>query len=145
MLEGVSKSTLQRMGNNDDIGYIEPSRKTILYDRDSINAFLEKHSKKPASIMKEQITSDKDYIDAFNQVHEFSKELGLKPVILKGLAAGNIGCKRLETAWELYGKELTQEKDVIPSLDLNSVDYNYVDLGLYKKDKNKAMEMKVTY
>lgn len=47
MLDGVSKSTLQRMRNNGDIGYTQPSRKIILYDRDSINAYLEKHAKKP--------------------------------------------------------------------------------------------------
>lgn len=47
MLNGVSKSTLQRMRNNGDIGYTQPSRKIILYDRNSINAYLEKHSKKP--------------------------------------------------------------------------------------------------
>ncbi|MEM8938594.1 MAG: helix-turn-helix domain-containing protein [Bacteroidota bacterium] len=47
MLDGVSKSTLQRMRNNGDIGYTQPSRKIILYDRDSINAYLEKHSKRP--------------------------------------------------------------------------------------------------
>jgi hypothetical protein len=47
MLNGVSKSTLQRMRNNGDIGYTQPSRKIILYDRNSINSYLEKHAKKP--------------------------------------------------------------------------------------------------
>jgi hypothetical protein len=47
MLSGISKSTLQRMRNNGDIGYTQPSRKIILYDRDSINDYLEKHAKKP--------------------------------------------------------------------------------------------------
>lgn len=47
MLDGVSKSTLQRMRNNGDIGFTQPGRKIILYDRDSINAYLEKHAKKP--------------------------------------------------------------------------------------------------
>ena len=47
MLNGISKSTLQRMRNNGDIGYTQPSRKIILYDRDSINAYLDKHAKKP--------------------------------------------------------------------------------------------------
>ncbi len=46
MLDGVSKSTLQRMRNNGDIGYTQPSRKIILYDRDSINEYLERHAKK---------------------------------------------------------------------------------------------------
>lgn len=45
MLNGVSKSTLQRMRNNGDIGYTQPSIKIILYDRDSINAYLEKHAR----------------------------------------------------------------------------------------------------
>jgi len=47
MLDGVSKSTLQRLRNNGDIGFTQPSRKIILYDRESIEAYLEKHSKKP--------------------------------------------------------------------------------------------------
>lgn len=47
MLDGVSKSTLQRMRNNGDIGYTQPTRKIILYDRDSINEYLEKNAKKP--------------------------------------------------------------------------------------------------
>ena len=47
MLDGISKSTLQRMRNNGDIGYTQPSRKIILYDRDSINTYLEKHVKRP--------------------------------------------------------------------------------------------------
>lgn len=47
MLNGVSKSTLQRMRNNGDIGYTQPSRKIILYDRDSINEYLDKNAKKP--------------------------------------------------------------------------------------------------
>ncbi|MFS4455418.1 helix-turn-helix domain-containing protein [Maribacter sp. 2304DJ31-5] len=47
MLDGVSKSTLQRLRNNGDIGFTQPSRKIILYDRESINDYLEKHAKKP--------------------------------------------------------------------------------------------------
>lgn len=47
MLDGVSKSTLQRMRNNGDIGYTQPSRKIILYDRESINEYLDKNAKKP--------------------------------------------------------------------------------------------------
>lgn len=47
MLNGISKSTLQRMRNNGDIGYTQPSRKIILYDRDSIEKYLDKHAKKP--------------------------------------------------------------------------------------------------
>jgi len=47
LLNGVSKSTLQRLRNNGDIGYTQPSRKIILYDRESIEAYLEKYAKKP--------------------------------------------------------------------------------------------------
>lgn len=47
MLAGVSKSTLQRLRNNGDIGYTQPSRKIILYDRFSIETYLETHAKKP--------------------------------------------------------------------------------------------------
>ncbi|WP_366136563.1 helix-turn-helix domain-containing protein [uncultured Maribacter sp.] len=46
MLNGVSKSTLQRMRNNGDIGYTQPSRKIILYDRDSILDLIEQYVQK---------------------------------------------------------------------------------------------------
>jgi len=40
-----SKSTLQEMRNNGEISFSQPKRKVILYDRDSIDAYLEKHRK----------------------------------------------------------------------------------------------------
>ena len=40
-----STSTLQKYRNEGSIRFSQPSRKVILYDRDSILTFLEKHAK----------------------------------------------------------------------------------------------------
>lgn len=40
-----SKSTLQSYRDEGKIRFSQPSKKVILYDRDSINEFLEKHSR----------------------------------------------------------------------------------------------------
>ena len=40
-----SKTTLQRLRDEGRIRYSQPDRKTILYDTDSINEYLEKHAK----------------------------------------------------------------------------------------------------
>jgi hypothetical protein len=40
-----SKTTLQRFRDEGSIRFTQPSRKIILYDRDSILEFLEKHAK----------------------------------------------------------------------------------------------------
>lgn len=40
-----SKTTLQRLRDEGRIRYSQPDRKTILYDADSINEYLEKHAK----------------------------------------------------------------------------------------------------
>ena len=42
-----SKTTLQELRDNGDIGFSQPRKKVILYDVDSIETFLEKHSRKP--------------------------------------------------------------------------------------------------
>ncbi|GAB1856146.1 hypothetical protein MHTCC0001_09810 [Flavobacteriaceae bacterium MHTCC 0001] len=47
LLNIKSKTTLQELRDNGDIGFSQPRKKVILYDRDSINAYLEKHAKKP--------------------------------------------------------------------------------------------------
>ncbi len=47
MLKIKSKTTLQELRDNGDIGFSQPRKKIILYDRDSINTYLEKHYKKP--------------------------------------------------------------------------------------------------
>ncbi len=46
MLNITSDTTLQKLRDNLDIEFSQPSRKIILYDRDSIYAYLEKHRKK---------------------------------------------------------------------------------------------------
>ena len=40
-----SKTTLQRLRTEGKIRYSQPEPKTLLYDRDSIDAYLEKHAK----------------------------------------------------------------------------------------------------
>lgn len=40
-----SKTTLQRLRDEGRIRYSQPDRKTILYDMDSLNEYLEKHAK----------------------------------------------------------------------------------------------------
>lgn len=43
LLGGISKSTLQRLRNTGKIRYSQPSRKIILYDRDSILDLINQH------------------------------------------------------------------------------------------------------
>ncbi|MBL7821439.1 MAG: helix-turn-helix domain-containing protein [Saprospiraceae bacterium] len=40
-----SKTTLQKLRNEGKIRYSQPEKKIILYDSDSLNEYLEKHSK----------------------------------------------------------------------------------------------------
>ncbi len=41
----TSKTTLQRLRNEGKIRFSHPEKKIIMYDSDSINAYLEKHAK----------------------------------------------------------------------------------------------------
>ena len=47
MLKITSKTTLQRLKNEGHIGFSQPMKKLVLYDRESILAYLEKHAQKP--------------------------------------------------------------------------------------------------
>ena len=47
MLRISSKTTLQRLRDERKIGYTQPEARVILYDADSIEDYLEKHSKRP--------------------------------------------------------------------------------------------------
>lgn len=95
--------------------------------------------------MKKEITSDKDFIEAFNQGYELSRELGLKPVILKDLSAGNNRMEAMREGMEQYGKELAKErnKDIIPPLDLDNLDEPYIDLNTPISDKEKGMDLDI--
>ena len=95
--------------------------------------------------MKKEITSDRDFIEAYNQGYELSKELGLKPDILKDLAAGNNRMKAMKDGMEQYWKEITQEKDkdIIPPLDLDSIVNNSIDLDVPDKSKDKDLDIEV--
>ncbi len=45
MLNITSKTTLQKLRNEGKIRFTQPQKKVILYDRDSILAYLDKHAK----------------------------------------------------------------------------------------------------
>jgi len=45
LLRITSKTTLSALRNQGKIRFSQPQRKIILYDRDSINEYLEKHAK----------------------------------------------------------------------------------------------------
>ena len=45
LLRITSKTTLSYMRNQGKIRYSQPEKKIILYDRESIDAYLEKHDK----------------------------------------------------------------------------------------------------
>lgn len=47
LLRITSKTTLQKLRDEGKITYSQPEKKMILYDRDSIIAYIEKHIKKP--------------------------------------------------------------------------------------------------
>lgn len=47
MLHITSKSTLQKYRDEGKIRFSQPSKKVIVYDRDSILDFLEEHAKDP--------------------------------------------------------------------------------------------------
>lgn len=85
----------------------------------------------------------KDYIEAFNQGYELSKELGLKPEILKDVSAGNNRIEAMRQGMEQYGMELSKEKDIIPPLDFDSIETSYTDLEQPKKEKNKDLDMEL--
>ena len=44
LLNIKSKTTLQKLRDNGSIRFTQPSKKVILYDRDSLNEYLEEHS-----------------------------------------------------------------------------------------------------
>lgn len=45
LLNIKSKTTLQELRDNGDIRFAQPRKKVILYDRDSIHDYLERHAK----------------------------------------------------------------------------------------------------
>ena len=47
LLRITSRTTLQKYRDEGQLRFSQPSRKVILYDRDSILAFIEKHAKDP--------------------------------------------------------------------------------------------------
>ncbi|WP_421825901.1 helix-turn-helix domain-containing protein [Larkinella sp.] len=47
LLNIKSKTTLQKLRDEGKIRFSQPQKKIILYDRDSINSYLEKNAKNP--------------------------------------------------------------------------------------------------
>ena len=45
LLNVKSPTTMQEYRNNGDIRFTQPRKRVVLYDRDSINDFLERHAK----------------------------------------------------------------------------------------------------
>lgn len=47
MLKITSKTTLQKLKNEGHIGFSQPMKKLVLYNRESIVAYIEKHFQEP--------------------------------------------------------------------------------------------------
>ena len=97
---------------------------------------------------EESLKVNPDYIQAFNEGYELAKELGLKPDILKDISAGNHRMEAMSDGMKQYQKDVELEKtksqnkqDIIPPLDMDSLDNNYIDLTPDKKDKGKGFDM----
>ncbi|GAA3643549.1 hypothetical protein [Flavivirga jejuensis] len=101
--------------------------------------------------MDDKTKVSEEYIDieAFNQGYEVAKELGLKPDALNGINAGNNRMQSMKEGMEQYHKEValekakTQNKDIIPPFDMDSIDNNYIDLTPDKEDKDKGLDMDI--
>jgi ABC-type Fe3+-citrate transport system substrate-binding protein len=97
--------------------------------------------------MEEQYSVNKDYKESFNQGYTLSKELGLKPEILDGLKAGRHRISAMKDGMTQYQRDLAlsksknQDKNIIPSLDMDSMETTYFDTKDHDKDLNKDMDM----
>ncbi|MEM9389283.1 MAG: hypothetical protein AAGA02_02345 [Bacteroidota bacterium] len=93
--------------------------------------------------MSEETKVDRDYKEAFNQGYEVAKELGLKPDALEGINAGNNRIQGIKDGMEQYSKELTRDKEVIPPLDLDSLDDNHIDLTVDNESIDKGRDIDI--
>ena len=91
--------------------------------------------------MEESFKVDKDYKEAFNQGYELAKDLGLKPDILKDVSAGNHRMQAMKDGMQQYQKDMELEKDMIPPMDMDSLDNDYIDLTPPDKDRGKDVDM----
>ena len=97
--------------------------------------------------MEEKIKLDKDYLEHINEGYNLSKELGLSPDILEGLSAGNNRIKAMKEGMELHRKERaleknkSQEKDVIPSFDIDSINDREMHFDNLSQDKDIGMDI----
>jgi len=89
---------------------------------------------------------DKDYIEAFNQGYELSKELGLRSEILKDISSGRHRIQAMSDGMKQYEKELQIDKSkaIIPPLDLDTLDtppaINH-EKDISEKDKDIEMDL----
>jgi len=101
--------------------------------------------------MEERTKVDKDYKEAFNQGYQLSKELNLKPDILKGLSSGNNRIKAMQEGMEQHQRDVEmekcklQDKDIIPPLEMDDMDNPYIDLNIDDKDIDKDQSMDMDY
>ncbi|MEO1033695.1 MAG: hypothetical protein AAFX55_20085 [Bacteroidota bacterium] len=97
--------------------------------------------------MEEQTKVDKDYIEAFNQGYMLSKELGLKPNILEQLSSGNHRMEAMQDGMQQYQEDRllelskAQDKEIIPPLDIDSMDNRYMDLDIDNSIDDKEIDM----
>ena len=99
--------------------------------------------------MSEDLKIDQDYKQAFNEGYELSKELGLKPEILDGLASGKGRMQAMRDGMQQYAKDLTMAKSKDKQKDMKSFDMDTFepgiepDLGQKTKDKDKGFDMEL--
>lgn len=97
--------------------------------------------------MKETSQIDKDYIESFNQGYQLSKELNLKPEILNGINAGNYRIQAMKDGMQQFQKDntiqksKTQDIEIIPSLDMDDIKENYIDLNSTQNDRDKDLDI----
>lgn len=95
-------------------------------------------------MQEENLKVDKDYVEAFNQGYEVSKELGLKSDILNGLSSGNNRMQAMQDGMKQYEKEKSLQKekssnkDTIPKLDLDKMDNRDFHVGHDTKEPDKS-------
>ncbi|MAU70829.1 MAG: hypothetical protein CML04_01940 [Pseudozobellia sp.] len=92
-----------------------------------------------------ETTVDKEYKKAFNQGYQFAKEIGLNPNTLKDLAAENPRMQAIKDGMEQYNKDISLHKnvDLIPPLDLDSLDTPPIERDQSEKNRDKGMDIEL--
>ena len=95
--------------------------------------------------MKEEKKEEQDYIEAFNQGYELSRELGLKSEILKDLGAGKNRIQAMQDGMQQYEKELQKQKfkDIIPPFDMEKFENRDIHIEDNSPEKDKDREIDI--